>query len=336
MTTMQLGFGDVEQASKHKRAQRELPLSQVAPWHVLLALIDPHYLSMAPPSPQPCSLATILRISLLEQWHSLSDQPMEEEPFNRMVSQLFTRRGSLDNIPNESTTLSLRLIPKAHALVPVLFKCVNAHFVRKGQSLPASSLANATVMAAMSSTQNVADEREPELHHAKKCNQQRFRAKTNICMGNEFGPPHCIGCSTRRDSGITHSQKESHCNATKVCGDSDYTNTEKPWKPRCRRGRRDRVWADRGELMKASLRAHDETLFEDDLANLARLYEVSSPRLDKERSRNIGAACTVELIEFAPTIFVDSRRAVSVIRQKQMKVAPVSETARKTNRFLQS
>ena len=51
-------------------------MEEVVPWQALIALIEPHYPKASkkggrPPDP----LATMLRIHLLQQWYSLSDQP---------------------------------------------------------------------------------------------------------------------------------------------------------------------------------------------------------------------------------------------------------------------
>ncbi len=78
----QLGFGDYEQSTAKKYTKRERFLSEmeaVVPWKALVDLIEPHY----PKTSSECgrqayTLATMLRIHLMQQWYTLSDPAMED------------------------------------------------------------------------------------------------------------------------------------------------------------------------------------------------------------------------------------------------------------------
>ena len=50
----------------------------------------------------------------------------------------------------------------------------------KGLTLRASTVVDATLIAAPSSTKNASGERDPEMHHAKKGNQWHFGMKAHI------------------------------------------------------------------------------------------------------------------------------------------------------------
>jgi len=78
----QLGFGDYEQATAKKRTRRERFLAEMekgVPWKALIDLIDLHYLKTSSKGGRtPYTLASVLRIHLLQQWYDLSDPAMED------------------------------------------------------------------------------------------------------------------------------------------------------------------------------------------------------------------------------------------------------------------
>lgn len=277
---MQLSFGDGESTGKRKRTRREVFLAemeQVVPWHALLALIAPHYPSMGRPGRQPYPLATMLRIHFLQQWYALSDPAMEEALYDTPVMRRFARLGGLDDVPDETTILNFRRLLETHDLARELFERVNAHLARKGQSLRAGTIVDATIIAAPSSTKNADGERDPEMHQTKKGNQWHFGMKAHIGVDDESGLVHSVECTAANASDVAQMHKLLHGKEDTVCGDSGYTGAhkreemrgvrarfliaEKPSKLRRIRGKRDRAWADRWEFMKASLRAKVEHPF---------------------------------------------------------------------------
>ena len=66
----------------------------------------------------------------------------------------FARLGGLDNIPDETTILNFRRLLETHELAPQILERVNAHLARKGQSLKAGTIVDATIIAAPGSTKN--------------------------------------------------------------------------------------------------------------------------------------------------------------------------------------
>ena len=160
---MQLSFGDGEQMGKRKRTRKEIFLAQmdqVVPWKALLALIEPHYPKTGQPGRQPYPLGTMLRIHFLQQWYALSDPGMEEALYDTAVLRQFARLSGLDAIPDETTILNFRRLLETHDLAGKIFERVNAHLSRKGQSLRAGTIVDATIIAAPSSTPGHAPDEE--------------------------------------------------------------------------------------------------------------------------------------------------------------------------------
>jgi len=277
---MQLTFGDAEGMGKRKRTRREIFLAemeQVVPWNALLALIEPHYPKTGRPGRQPYALATMLRIHFLQQWYALSDPAMEEALFDTPVMRRFARLSGLDNIPDETTILNFRRLLETYGLAEQVFERVNAHLARKGQSLRAGTIVDATIIAAPSSTKNQDGERDPEMHQTKKGNQWYFGMKAHIGVDDESGLVHHVECTAANVADVTQVHKLLHGKEDTICGDSGYTGAdkreqlqgvdagfliaEKPSKLRAMKNKRERHYAQRLERYKASLRAKVEHPF---------------------------------------------------------------------------
>ena len=277
---MQLTFGDAEGMGKRKRTRKEIFLAemdQVVPWKALLKLIEPHYPKMGRPGRQPYPLSTMLRVHFLQQWYALSDPAMEEALYDTAVMRRFAELSGLDDIPDETTILNFRRLLETHDLAPKILARVNAHLARKGQSLRAGTIVDATIIAAPSSTKNKDGKRDPEMHQTKKGNQWHFGMKAHIGVDEYSGLVHHVECTAANVGDVTQVHKLLHGKEDTVCGDSGYTGAdkreelqhvavgfliaEKPSKLRAMKNKRDRKDAVRWERYKASVRAKVEHPF---------------------------------------------------------------------------
>lgn len=279
---MQLSFGDAERQGKGKgkRTRREkflAEMEQVVPWKELLTLIEPHYPTAGRPGRQPYRLSTMLRIHFLQQWYALSDPAMEEALYEIPTLCRFAQLGGLDELPDETTILNFRRLLERHDLARKLFDRVNAHLARKGQSLRAGTIVDATIIAAPSSTKNQDGERDGEMHQTKKGNQWHFGMKAHIGVDERSGLVHHVECTAANVADVTQVHKLLHGREDTISGDSGYLGVDKreelqatnaAWwiaekrsKIRAIKNQRERRWAERWEHRKASLRAKVEHPF---------------------------------------------------------------------------
>ena len=277
---MQLSFGDAEGMGKRKRTRREVFLDEmerVVPWSALLKLIEPHYPKLGRPGRQPYALATMLRIHFLQQWYALSDPAMEEALYDTAVMRRFARLSGLDAIPDETTILNFRRLLETHDLARQLFERVNAHLARRGQSLKAGTIVDATIIAAPSSTKNAEGTRDPEMHQTKKGNQWHFGMKAHIGVDEDSGLVHHVDCTAANVADVTRLHALLHGKEDAIWGDSGYTGAEhrpeledvdaafriaeKPSKVKAIGNARERMYVKRWEQFKASVRAKVEHPF---------------------------------------------------------------------------
>jgi IS5 family transposase len=219
----------------------------------------------------------MLRIHFLQQWYALSDPAMEEALCDTPVMRRFAQLGGRDAIPDETTILNFRRLLETHALAPKILERVNTHLSRKGLSLRAGTIVDATIIAAPSSTKNRDGLRDPQMHQTKKGNQWHFGMKAHIGVDDESGLVHHVECTAANVADVTQVHKLLHGREDMVCGDSGYTGAdkrdelkevdaafwiaEKPSKLRAIKSQRERRHAARWEHHKASVRAKVEHPF---------------------------------------------------------------------------
>jgi len=142
----------------------------------------------------------MLRIHLMQQWYSLSGPAMEdaliEVPTMRRFAgiDLFS-----DRITDEMTILAFRHLLEKNSLGEQIFETVKAHLRERGMTMKQGTIIDASLIAAPSSTNNKAGERDPEMHQTKKGNQSYHRCAEGCAYGMKFH------AGVDKDSGLIHS-----------------------------------------------------------------------------------------------------------------------------------
>lgn len=164
-----------------------------------------------------------------------------------------------------------------HDLGRQLFERVNLHLARKGLSLKAGTIVDATIIAAPSSTKNATGTRDPEMHQTKKGNQWHFGMKAHIGVDEDSGLVHHVDCTAANVADVTRLHALLHGRQDTIWGDSGYTGAdkrpelvdvdaalriaEKPSKVKAIGNAREREQTRRWEGDKASVRAKVEQPF---------------------------------------------------------------------------
>ena len=78
----------------------------------------------------------------------------------------------ITRLPDESTILRFRHLLEEHKLSIKLMATINATLATKGLILKTGTVADATLIAAPSSTRNSRGECDPEMHQTKQGNQR--------------------------------------------------------------------------------------------------------------------------------------------------------------------
>lgn len=123
----QISFGDAEQENKKRKPRRErFPerMKKLIPLDTLESLIEPFYHKKATGRP-PCPLQVMLRIHALQLFCNPSDPAMEDALYGIASMRRFAGLSLPGNLPDKSTILKFRHLPKKHKLSQKLFESIN-------------------------------------------------------------------------------------------------------------------------------------------------------------------------------------------------------------------
>lgn len=201
MASDQSSFTDIEYGNRRRVSKREQFLDTMdatIPWDVWVGLIEPHYYAERPGKRgrKAKPVATMLRMYLLQVWFSLSDEGVEDAIYDSYAMRRFMRLDfALEQVPDATTLLRFRHLLERHELGEKLFVAQNEIFTAEGWIMRGGSIADATIIAAPSSTKNAAGTRDPEMHQTKKGNQWYFGMKGHIGTDAGTGYVHSVSAT---------------------------------------------------------------------------------------------------------------------------------------------
>ena len=124
--------------------------------------------------------------------------------------------------PDETTVCKFRHLLERHGLSRKLLKQGNGYLERHGLKIGTSTIVDATLIEAPSSTKNKSGERDPEMHQVRKGKQWYFGMKARVRVDAETKLIHSVASTaanvadSRMLAGLLHGEK------TEVWGDQAY------------------------------------------------------------------------------------------------------------------
>ena len=220
----QTTFASLAWNAKGRTTRRERFLAEmnaVVPWARLRALLEPHYPKGGGGRP-PMPLERMLRIYFMQQWFNLSDPQAEDalydiEPMRRFAGIELAE----DAIPDESTILQFRHLLEKHNLTEKIFAEVRMLLEEKRLLLKSGTIVDATIISAPSSTKNTAQQRDPEMHQARKNGQWYFGMKVHVGTSKR-GLAHSVATGPANESDIKRLEDLLHGEEDELYGDQAY------------------------------------------------------------------------------------------------------------------
>lgn len=226
----QLSFAQAEHAGKKKTTRRERFLGEmerVVPWARLCAVIEPHYPTGKRGRP-PVGIERMLRIYFLQQWYALADEALEDAIYDSQAMRTFAGIDlSVEAVPDATTLLNFRHLLEAHALTAKIFAEVAALLGEKKLLMREGTIADATIIAAPSSTRNARKERDPGMHQVKKGNKWHFGRKAHIGVDAHSGLIHTVTGTAASVADIAQAHVLLHGEEKKAHADAGYIGVEK-------------------------------------------------------------------------------------------------------------
>ena len=224
---MQQTFADAsfEQYRKPTRRERFLAeMDQVMPWGELATVIEPYYPKPEGAGRPPVGVERMLRIHFLQHWFTLSDPAVEEALYDsRAMRQFVGIDLGREPVPDETTICKFRHLLEAHELGAQLFRLIRTYLAEQGLQISRGTIVDATIISAPSSTKNLKQERDPEMHQTKKGNQWYFGMKAHLGVDSRTKLIHSVAATA---ANVHDSQVLSdllHGQETRVWGDAAYS-----------------------------------------------------------------------------------------------------------------
>nr|WP_227689213.1 IS5 family transposase [Klebsiella quasipneumoniae] len=218
----QLTFADSEFSTKRRQTRKEIFLSrmeQILPWQNMTAVIEPFY-PKAGNGRRPYPLETMLRIHCMQHWYNLSDGAMEDALYEIASMRLFARLSLDSALPDRTTIMNFRHLLEQHQLARQLFKTINRWLAEAGVMM--TTLVDATIIEAPSSTKNKEQQRDPEMHQTKKGNQWHFGMKAHIGVDAKSGLTHSLVTTAANEHDLNQLGNLLHGEEQFVSADAGY------------------------------------------------------------------------------------------------------------------
>lgn len=129
-------------------------------------------------------------------------------------------------LPGETTILNFRHWLKQHKLTEVLMTTINEHLINQGLLVSKCTMVDATIIHAPSSTKNLAQERDSEMHQTKKGNQWYFGMKILVGTDINSGAVHSVTITAANTADIQELPKLLRSHDQVIFADAGYTSDE--------------------------------------------------------------------------------------------------------------
>jgi IS5 family transposase len=222
---------------KTRREQFLEDMDQIIPWADLAAAIEPFYPNPQGAGRRPIGIERMLRIHFLQHWFNLSDPAVEESLYDSRAMRRFV---SIDlgrePVPDETTICNFRHLLESRNLGARLFELMQEYPQENGFRIGRGTIVDATLIAASSSTKNLDNERDPEMHQTKKGTQWYFGMKAHIGTDSHSKMIHSVVATAANVHDSQVLGELLHGDETRVWGDSAYSGQKEAIRRHAPRG----------------------------------------------------------------------------------------------------
>lgn len=225
----QMNFSDIEYSNRKRITRKEAFLNmmeEIVPWDAWIKEIEKFYPSGKRGRPTR-GIETMLRMYLMQNWFSLSDEGIEDAIYDSYAMRNFIGINFLDEqVPDATTLLKFRHLIEKNEIGEKLFADVNERLEKAGLIMHGGTIVDATLIAAPSSTKNAKGERDPEMHQTKKGNQWYFGMKLHSGVDAGAGYVHTITGTAANVHDSAEAYKLLREDDTVMYGDSGYLGVQ--------------------------------------------------------------------------------------------------------------
>ena len=156
--------------------------------------------------------------SLMQHWFNLSDPGAEEALYDMESLRRFAGIDlGREPVPDETTICKFRHLMEQRNLGDALFHKVNAFLAENGLAVSRSTIVDATLIDAPTSTKNQQKQRDPDMHSTKKGNQLYFGMKAHLGVDSRTKLIHSVAVTAANVHDSQVLETLLHGEETRVC-----------------------------------------------------------------------------------------------------------------------
>ncbi len=201
-------------------------IDRIIPWGEWVKIIKPCYYK-GERGNKPYDLELMLRLYVLENLYTLSDEGTVAEAVDSRAFSEFCGVESSNQVPNGDTLGRFRNLLLCNGLQEKLFAQVVELLQERGLLLKKGTIVDSTLISAPSSTKNREKQRDPEAHSTKKGSTWYFGYKAHIGVDKDSGLVHTVKVTSANVHDVTMVPELLTGEETVVYGDSGYLGAEK-------------------------------------------------------------------------------------------------------------
>ena len=201
-------------------------IDRIVPWGKWVSMIRPCYYK-GERGNKPYEIELMLRLYLLQNLYSLSDEATITETIDSRAFSDFCGISSSNQVPDGDTLGRFRNILIHNNLQEKLFAQVVELLQQRGLLLKKGTIVDSTMIAAPSSTKNQEKQRDPEAHQVKKGNTWHFGYKAHVGVDKDSGLVHTVEVTAANVHDVTMTPQLLTGDEDVVYGDSGYLGAEK-------------------------------------------------------------------------------------------------------------
>lgn len=227
----QINFTDMEYGNRRRKTKREEFLNKmevVIPWEKWIKAIELHYpTGVRGRPPQP--IEKMLRMYLLQNWFSLSDEGVEDAIYDSYAMKKFMGLdfGSGEQVPDATTLCKFRKLLNDNHIPELLFEEVKNVLASQGKMVQGGTIVDATIVSSPDSSKNAKREKDPEMHAVKKGNKWYFGIRSHIGVDPLYGFVHTVVSTSANESEVKVAPKLLREDDKVVYGDAGYLKMER-------------------------------------------------------------------------------------------------------------
>ena len=157
---------------------------------------------------------------------SLSDESIEGAiNDNTAVHDFVSVDRNWGAAPDATPLANFQHLPKAHDSTQRIFETISAHLATQELILCASTVVDATLLAALPSSRK--KQRDPKMHQSKKGNDWRLGMKVRVGVNAASGLVHTVISTARNVTDVTQAHALLQSEKKIVLADAEYQDAEK-------------------------------------------------------------------------------------------------------------